>query len=168
MSAFASTATVVVRPLVDCDRTAGRSLVDQEAAGTPYADVVGYFLRLAFDGRAEESRALVAERAGDIIGLALFGEVAGAVSTGRMHFVTVTASARLHAIAGGLCEAAVADMAAKGDRLVVAELPDDALLTSGRALLSRCGFVEAGRVADYYRDGVDLVVLRRVIDGHSM
>ena len=160
MTSFAST-VALFRPLVDGDRTVVRALVDQEAAGTPYVPVVDYFLRLAFDGRADESRAIVADRGGEVVGLAVFGEVAGAVGTGRMHFVTVSASARLHAVGLGLCEAAVADMTSRGDRLVVAEVPDDANLTSGRALLARCGFNEVARVPDYYQDGVDLVVLQR-------
>jgi len=162
VSFFAST-TVLFRALSDGDRLVVRSLVDQEAAGTPYVDVVDYFLRLAFEGRSQESRAIVAERAGEVVGLALFGDVAGAVGTGRMHFVTVTASARLSAIGAGLCEAAVSDLVSRGSRLIVAELPDDPILTSGRALLARCGFFESARVADYYRDGVDLVVMSRVV-----
>ena len=125
-------------------------------------EVVDYFLQLAFDGRADESRAIVAERAGEVVGLALFGEVAGAAGTGRMHLITVTASARLATVGGGLCNAAVADMVSRGDRLIVAEVPDDPILTSGRGLLARSGFAASGRVADYYRDGVDLVILTRV------
>jgi ribosomal protein S18 acetylase RimI-like enzyme len=162
MSYSASAVAVLFRPLAEGDRTIVRALAEQEAAGTPYMEVVDYFLRLAFDGRADESRAIVAERAGEVVGLALFGEVAGTVATGRMHLITVTASARLAAVGGGLCDAAVADMVSCGDRLIVAEAPDDAILTSGRALLARCGFRESGRVADYYRDGVDLVILTRV------
>ena len=163
MTSFASTA-VLFRPLSDNDRLVVRSLVDQEAAGTPYVEVVDYFLRVALEGRSRESRAIVAERSGEVVGLTLFGEVAGAVRTGRMHFVTVSASARLAAIGGALCDAAVADMASTGCRLIVSELPDDPILTSGRALLARCGFTETARVGDYYRDGVDLIVLSRVID----
>jgi hypothetical protein len=30
-------------------------------------------------------------------------------------------------------------------------------------LLARCGFSETARVADYYRDGVDLIVLQREV-----
>jgi ribosomal protein S18 acetylase RimI-like enzyme len=162
MSYSASTMAVLFRPLADGDRTIVRALVEQEAAGTPYMEVVDYFLRLAFDGRADESRVIVADRAGEVVGLALFGEVAGTAGTGRMHLITVTASARLAAVGGGLCDAAMADMVSRGDRLIVAEVPDDPILTSGRGLLARSGFAESGRVADYYRDGVDLVILTRV------
>jgi len=152
------------RSAVDDDRAAMRALVEHDLAGTPYATVVEYFLRLASDGASNESRAIVAERAGEVVGFALFGEVAGAIGTGRVHFVSVTASARLHAIGVGLCEAALADLASNGARLIVAEVPDEPLLLPGHALLGRCGFVETARVHDYFRDRTDLVVLLRNID----
>jgi ribosomal protein S18 acetylase RimI-like enzyme len=158
-----ASAVAAYRRAVDTDRAAMRGLIDHDVAGTPYATVVEYFLRLAADGNENESRAIVAERAGEIVGLGLFGEVAGAIQTGRVHFVSVTASARLHAIGIGLCEAAVADLASAGARLIIAELPDEPLLSPGRALLARCGFSETARVADYFRDGVDLIILQRAI-----
>ena len=136
-----------------------QALVDHDVAGTGYADVVGYFLRLALAGRRDESRAIVAVQRGEVVGVALFGEVAGAVRTGRMHFVSVSASARLHGVGVGLCEAAVADMTANGARLVAAELPDESSLAGGRSLLARVGFAEVARIADYYRNGVDLVIV---------
>ena len=155
-----SRSTVVFRSALEADRTAIRGLVELDVAGTPYAESVGYFLRLALDGRGEESRAIVAAQHGELIGVALFGAVAGAVGSGRMHFVGVTASARLHGIGTALCEAAIAEMAASGARLVIAELPDEGALAGGRALLNRAGFLEVARVADYCRDGVDLVIVR--------
>jgi L-amino acid N-acyltransferase YncA len=155
---------VAYRLAVDDDRAAMRALVEHDLAGTPYATVAEYFLRLASDGAENESRAIVAEHAGEVVGFVLFGEVAGAIGTGRVHFVSVTASARLHAIGLGLCEAAVADLASKGTRVLVAEIPDEPLLSPGRALLARCGFAETARVADYFRDRTDLVVLLRRID----
>lgn len=158
-----ASAAAAYRRAVDTDRAAMRGLIDHDVAGTPYATVVEYFLRLAADGNENESRAIVAERAGEIVGLGLFGEVAGAIQAGRVHFVSVTASARLHAIGIGLCEAAVADLVSAGARLVIAELPDEPLLSPGRALLARCGFSETARVADYFRDGVDLIILQRAI-----
>jgi ribosomal protein S18 acetylase RimI-like enzyme len=155
---------VTYRLAVADDRAGMRALVDHDLTGTPYATVAEYFLRLASDGTENESRAIVAKRAGEVVGFVLFGEVAGAIGTGRMHFVSVTASARLHAIGVGLCEAAVAHLASKGARLLIAEIPDEPLLSPGRALLARCGFVETARVADYFRDRTDLVVLLRSID----
>lgn len=155
---------VTYRFAVDNDRAAMRALIEHDLAGTPYATVAEYFLRLASDGAEKESRAIVAECAGEIVGFVLFGEVAGTIGTGRVHFVAVTASARLHGIGVALCDAAVADLASKGTRLLMAEIPNEPLLSPGRALLARCGFVETALVGDYFRDGTDLVVLLRSID----
>jgi len=155
------------RPAVDDDLGVMRAFVEHDLAGARYRTVVDYFLRLSSGGAANEARAIVAERAGAVIGFALFGEVAGAIGTGRVHFVSVTSSVRLHATGVGLCEAAVADLAANGARLVVAEVPDEPSFLPGRTLLARCGFVEIGRVADYFRDSTDLVVLARRIDRAS-
>jgi ribosomal protein S18 acetylase RimI-like enzyme len=154
----------IFRPAVDDDLRAIRAFVEHDLAGTPYATVTDYFLRLASAGAASEARAIVAERAGAVVGFALFGHVAGAIGTGRVHFVSVTSSVRLHAVGIGLCEAAVADLIANGARLVIAEVPDEPSFLPGRLLLARCGFVEIGRVADYFRDSTDLVVLARSLD----
>jgi ribosomal protein S18 acetylase RimI-like enzyme len=153
----------VFRPAAESDRRAVRALIDHDVAGTPYVEAIDYFRRLALEGRVAESRAIVAERHDGIVGVALFGEVAGAVGTGRIHFVSVSASARLHGIGVGLCDAAIADMAAAGARLVTAELPDERSLEEGRALLARVGFAEVARIEDYCRDGVDLVIVCRPI-----
>lgn len=163
MSQHEDAARIHYRPAERRDRAALYAFLDRDVAGLDYAEVPAYFLELAFEGRESESRALIAERAGDVVGFALFGEVAGAVGTGRMHFITVSAGARLHNIGTGLCELAVADLAGRGARAVFAEVPDDPRLTSGLALLTRCGFREEARVADYCRDGVALLLLRRTI-----
>ena len=155
------------RPAVDGDREVMRAFVEQDLAGTPYGALVEYFLRLASEGAANESRAIVAERAGTVVGFVLFGEVAGTIGTGRVHFVSVTSIARLDGVGMGLCEAAVADLRSNDARLVVAEVPDEPSFVAGRTLLDRCGFAEIGRVADYFRDNTDLVVLARTIPGDT-
>ena len=75
----------------------------------------------------------------------------------------MTASALLNGVGSGLCDAAVADMAAAGARIVTAELPDDRSLAGGRALLAHAGFVDVARITHYWRDGVDLVIACRSI-----
>lgn len=161
MSEPASVAAATYRIAVDSDRPALLGLAKQDLTGTPYAPILAYFLRLALNGESDESRAIVAERGGAVAGVTVFGAVAGTIGTARIHFVGVTTSARSHAIGVGLCEAAVSDLASKGARLVIAEVADDPALAPGRALLARCGFVETARVPDYYRDGVDLIILER-------
>ena len=154
-------AAATYRPAVDDDRGVIRAFVERDLAGTPYATVVEYFLRLASVDPGTESRVIVAERGGVVVGFVVFGEVAGAIGTGRVHFVSVTTSARSQGVGVGLCEAAVADLSANEARVVVAEVPDEPSFLPGRTLFTRCGFVEIARVADYVRDGTDLVVLAR-------
>ena len=156
-------AGVGIRRAVDTDRTVMNEFIAHDLAGTSYTEVPAYFLALALEGRSDESRGIVAERDGDVVGFALYGEVAGSVGTGRIHFVSVSASSRLNTVGVQLCEAVVADLAAAGARIVIAEMPDDPILVSGRALLARCGFSEAGRVPDHYADGVALVILARPV-----
>jgi ribosomal protein S18 acetylase RimI-like enzyme len=141
-------ATFIVRRAADTDRGVMSAFIAHDVAGTPYAEVPRYFLRLALEGRSSESRGVVAERDSEVVGFALFGEVAGAAGTGRIHFVSVSASSRLGTVGVRLCETAVADLSEAGARLVIAELPDDPILVSGHALLARCGFTEVGRVPD--------------------
>src|SRR6185503_2274928 len=141
---------VVLRPAADVDRGAIWALIDDDVSRTSRAEPLAYFLRLAFEGRSDETRVIVAESDGTLVGFALFGEVAGTIGTGRIHFVAVTDNGRRNAIGSNLCDAAVVALASRGARLVVAEIPDDEVSVAGRALLTRCGFVEAGRVAAYY------------------
>jgi ribosomal protein S18 acetylase RimI-like enzyme len=157
---------VVLRPARQADRAAIGLLVEHEVTGATNTEAVAYFLRLALDGRSDESRVIVAEDDRNIIGFVLYGEVAGALGTGRVHFINVTITSRHNSIGRRLCEAATTDLTSRGARLVLVELPDDASSIPGRGLLARCGFVETARVADYYRDGVDLIVFHRLI-GHA-
>src|SRR5688572_6652208 len=145
--------TVELRVAVESDRRALQALIAQDLAGTLYADVPAYFLRLALEGKAGEARAIVAERDGDVVGFVLVGEVAGSVGTGRVHFIATTPAARAAGVDASLCEAALRDLAAHGARLMVAEVADDAPFASFRALLGASTFSEVGRVDDYYRDG---------------
>lgn len=154
---------VVLRPARKTDDATMRMLVEHGVVGATNAEGVGYFLRLALDGRSHESRAIVADDSGNVIGFVLYGEVAGAIGTGRVHFITVAMTARHDSIGTRLCEAATADLISEGARLVLVELPGDSSSIPGRGLLARCGFVEAARVADYYRDGVDLILFQRPI-----
>ena len=58
-----------IRRHVDSDRGAMNAFIAHDAAGTPYVEVPTYFLRLAFEGRTSESRAIVAEQDGQIVGV---------------------------------------------------------------------------------------------------
>jgi len=120
---------------------------------------------MAFEDEANESQAIVAERAGTVVGFGLFGQVAGTIGTARIHFMAVALDERSRGIGSAICEATLARLAEQGARNVVAELPDETAFVSGRALLERWGFAPVARVADYYSDGVAMLIFERVAAG---
>ena len=151
---------VVVRPLLPDDAAGARALVHAETAGTTFAEPLREALDRALEGTSDEARALCALRDGELVGLCLYGRVAGSRAA-RLHLVAVTASARLGGVARRLCDATAAALADSGAALLVAEYPDAPAFAAGAELLRRAEFVEEGRVRDYFRDGVDLVLFRR-------
>jgi len=163
MTQRAMRAEVALRAATSADAAALQKLVSDTSDATPYQQVPAYFLRLALAASSEESRAIVAVQNGVVVGCALYGVVAGAIGTGRIHFVAVAAGSRRLGIASRLCGAAVDELSAQAVRSVIIELPDDRVVGSGRALLEGCAFREVARVPDYYRDGVALVVLQRAV-----
>lgn len=152
---------VTVRPLEADDRPTIEHLADAHIAGSPYADIVRPPLATALHGGSREFRGLAAHSANDLLGVAVFGEVAGTKGTARLHLVAVTPRARRSGVARQLVDAAAAHLARAGNRLLMVELPDDAALRPGREFLLRCGFEEESHVPDFYRDGVALLLLRR-------
>lgn len=131
-----------------------------EVGGTPYTELPLAALEKALAGESSESRGIVAIREGELAGIALYGWVAGATATGKLHLIAVTAAARYRGVGGQLCERAVTELVSGGARLVVAEVPDDPVLRPGLILLTRCGLREEARVTDFYRNGVALLLLR--------
>jgi ribosomal protein S18 acetylase RimI-like enzyme len=138
-----------------------RAIVRKELFGSSYREAAEYFVGIALQGKEQECRGIVAERSAKVVAYALLGEVAGTSGTARLLLITVIPSARHEGIGTALCETATAVLEINGARSVIAELPNDESTAAGRAVLSRCGFTEAARIPDYYRDGVDLLVLQR-------
>lgn len=161
MARRALSVPAAVRPASPNDRTVVMALVRESTADSPYADAPAYFLRRAFDVGDDEARVLVCEQRGAIVGCVVYGKVAGTVGTGRVHYVAVSAETRRCGVASALCEAAIGELTSAGARSVIVEMPDDGESRPGLALLARCGLSVVARVADYYRDGVHLIVLER-------
>jgi hypothetical protein len=142
-----------------------RALVYTVLGVTPYVDRVVELLGQAERGGDPEARALVIERDGTIAGLILFGLVAGTSGAAKAHALVLDRGVDADDVGGRLITAAAATLAAAGARLLVAELPEDAALGPVPSVLLRNGFREEARVADYFRDGVALVLLRRDLSG---
>lgn len=145
---------IELRALMPGDADAARALVVARFAGTRYESRVLEQLDVALSFEDPEYVALLASEPGSdhLVGLALFGAVAGAQRV-----------TKLHALLGdddGTCAAladAVRNVAAdSGERMVVAELPDDAPFRRAIVALRESGYDEEGQVNDFVCDGVGL------------
>jgi hypothetical protein len=144
---------IELRPLMPGDAEAARSVVIARVGGTRYEARVLEQLGVALSFEDPEYMALLAAAPGSdhLAGLAMFGAVAGAQRV-----------TKLHALLGdqGTCTAlamTVRKVASdSGERMLVAELPDDPLLRPAIAALRESGFDEEGRVDDFVADGLGL------------
>lgn len=148
------------RPLQPADSEGSRALVRHALDGTPYLDRVIELLQAAERGDPE-TRALVLEHDGAVAALALFGPVAGTQGTWQIDTVLVGPAIQIREGGRTLIDAVVSLARREGARLLVAELPADAALGAALTVLRANRFRQEGRVPDYFRDGVALLLLRR-------
>jgi hypothetical protein len=148
----------VLRPLMPQDAAAARAFVSARLAGTRYRQRATEMLDSALEFEDPEYMALLA--VGDderIVGLVLFGTVAGARSVVKVH--AVIGGDRAAGLA--LLEAVRHTSEESGERMIVCELPDDPALAAAAAALDAGGYVEEGRVPDFITEGVALRLLVR-------
>lgn len=150
-----------IRPVEPGDRRDAQELAAAELLQSAYGELPASALATALAGESPGARGLVAVSDGELKGVVVFGMVAGAIGTGRLHLVAVSAAARLRGVGSALIAAALERLRAEAVRVVFVEMPDDPAVAPARALLLREGFIEEARVADFFRDGVSLVLLRR-------
>jgi ribosomal protein S18 acetylase RimI-like enzyme len=150
-----------LHPLAAPDSSAARALAISVLADTPYGEPLLAALESALARATNEYQAILARDGGALVGLVVFGDTAGARGAGRIHLVAVDAKARRRGIAMDVIDAACTRLGEQGGRFVMIELPTDARLASAQRLARRASFHEEGRMDDYVRDGVALVLLRR-------
>jgi len=145
---------IELRPLMPADGGAARAMVLARLGGTRYEARALEQLEVALTFEDPEYMALLGSDAtsAQLAGLVMFGAVAGATRVTKLH----------HLLGGDerICAAlasAVRSIASEsGERMVVAELPDDPVFRSAMTGLRECGFAEEGRVEDFVADGVGL------------
>ena len=98
---------------------------------------------------------------GSVAGVVLSGLVAGALGTGALLWVAVQPGLRRRGIGRALVAGALGGFDRGGVRLVVAELAGDPATGPIAALLAGAGFEREAEIADFYRDGVPLILWRR-------
>lgn len=146
------------------DASSLRALVMSVLSDSPHAEPMLAAVDAALAREDDEYRAIVASDAGALAGLIVFGEMAGAVGTGRIHLVAVQPEARRRGVARHLIDAACVRLREHGGRLVMIELPADPWFAPAQELAQRTGFREEGRIDDFVRDGAALLLLRRDLD----
>ena len=151
----------ILRPLKPTDAFAARALAEREFARVPQAEAARSAVESALGGASDEYRTVVAETDGEVIGVAVYGMIAGTRGTAKLHAILVTASARTRGIAGRLCDHVARELAREGARLIIAEVPDCGALRPGLQLLQRCGWHEEARVPDFFAAGEALLLFRR-------
>jgi ribosomal protein S18 acetylase RimI-like enzyme len=152
-----------LRLLSAADLAPARSLLAAEGARHGYAARPIEILESAAAAApgGEYHGVVAADDAGCVVGVALFGVVAGTVGGGALYGLAVAEPARRRGVGRALVERACAELLELGTRLALAELPDDPALGDLRALLESAGFTEQARVPDLVRDGVALLFLSR-------
>jgi hypothetical protein len=146
-----------LRALMPDDAGAARAFVVERLGGTRYETRAVEQLDTALTFEDPEYMAVLAlaTRSGWVRGLVLFGTVAGARGVVKLRVVLGDDVS--------ICEPlvrAVDDLAVgAGERLIVAELPDDSPFADGAEALMACGFVEEGRVEDFVCEGVAVRML---------
>jgi hypothetical protein len=143
--------------LTPADAGAARALALRQFAGTPYEARILEQLEVAARCGDDECRALVAIAydSSGVSGVALAGTVAGADGVVKLHALIGDDLLALRALA----RAVVDGSARTGARIVVCEIADDAPFHVTAQVLLELGYAEAGRVADFVRNGVALRIL---------
>jgi GNAT superfamily N-acetyltransferase len=151
-----------IRPLGEHDLDAARGLLRAAVLATSQLEALSSGLDEAALTPSEEQRGLAADVDGPVAAVAVFGEYAGARGAGRLHLVAVDRPFRRHGIGSLLLERVASELATRGSRFILAELPEERPALEGYiAFLHACGFAEECRIPDFHREGVALVMLRR-------
>ena len=151
-----------LRPLREGDLDTALALLRDAAPEPSYADVLASVVESAALAPTLETRGLVAERDGEVAAITVYGEYAGAVGAGRLHFVAVAARHRRHGLGAILLDAVTEELRARAARFILAELPEDRpALDAYIDFLRAASFTEESRVPDFHRPGVALLFLRR-------
>ncbi|MGQ0715538.1 MAG: GNAT family N-acetyltransferase [Gemmatimonadaceae bacterium] len=153
--------SITVRAVTAPEASSLRSFAISLLGDSSYAEPLISTLESAIAREGDDYRALVADDAGALVGVIVFGETAGARGAGRISLVGVEPSRRRRGVATQLLQATCVALRDRGCRFVAVELPTDSRYAAARALVEGSGFREEGRIDDYLREGVALALLRR-------
>lgn len=145
-----------LRALTPEDADAARALLASRFAGTRYHARLEEQLETALTFDDSEYSSLVAvDSTGVLLGVAVFGTLAGAQRCMKLHAFVGGDEGAMTAMARGVAECA----AMSAERLIVCELADDAPFSLASAVLQASGYEQEERVPDFFREGVALLIL---------
>jgi len=142
------------------DLAAALGLLTQEQERNPWTLRLPELLRAAIDNPEGEYRACVGVRDGELVGLGIYGMIAGAVGTGILYGILVAPRSRRAGIGLRILDHIATELTAVRARTIVAEVPGEPSVVKYRALLISYGFMEETRIEDYYRDNVPQIISR--------
>jgi hypothetical protein len=161
-SVGAAVAKLLIRPIEPRDRQAADALLVATAGGGLPLDRGREIIDLALGRKDREYRAVVALLENELVGVAAFGELLGSDRVIRLHVVAARA-ADGHDVDQQLLAAVDASAKRVGARFIFAEIPEEIASEQTVDALTDAGYVEETRIADYVRDGVPLLLLRRAL-----
>jgi hypothetical protein len=145
---------IELRPLMPEDAGDVRALVVARLSGTRYEARALEQAGVALSFEDPEYMALLAAapESGHLVGLVMFGAVAGAQRVTKLHVLLGDDAGTCAALA-----TAVRTVAAdSGERMLVMEVPDDAPFRDAVMALRESGFAEEGHVDDFVAESVGL------------
>ncbi len=142
----------MLRALMPEDHASARALVASHFDGSRYEARLIEQLDAALRFDDPEYLAIIAWSGETPTGLAMFGTVAGAAGVVKLHAVMAIDDETCAA----LVTAIVAVSADSSERMLVAEVPEDAPWSMCTEALLANGFVEEGRVPDLIDDGISM------------
>jgi hypothetical protein len=153
----------VLRALMPDDADGARALIAERFDGTRYRTRALELLDEALRFEDPEYMGLVAidGEPPSVVGVVLFGTVAGARSVVKVHGVVC----RDRDVAVALLEAVRHASENSSERMIVCELPDDAPFAITADALAASGYEEEGRVPDFVTDGVAMRLMVRPLYG---
>ncbi|MDJ0824335.1 MAG: GNAT family N-acetyltransferase [Rhodobacter sp.] len=129
-----------------------------EAAGLFPAEYLPEMIQPSFDGG--EDRWLVADRAGAPAGFAFARPEAMTDRVWNILALGVAPEARREGLAKALLKAMEATLDARLIIIETTQLPEQA---AARAIYAGAGYEEEGRIRDFFADGEDKVIFRKVL-----
>ena len=152
---------IAIREMKTAEATSIQDLALSEIATSNYANAPRSALDAAIARSDPDIRALVAVDDAQVVGIIIYGRIAGSEGAGRIQLIVTDPRVRRTGIATALTGAAIGILKREDARFAIVELPADPALSPSRSLFDHCGFNVESRVRDFFRDGVDLLLLRR-------